>query len=156
MRFIIQDVTALDPAALSEELITAFGTNFEISTVGTTITTNSLPEPDQAAFQAILDAHVINAPIRATAKLRETAKIMRNIAVTKLLVTTVAGHTFQGDEVSQDRMARAIIGLNAKPQSPVPTILWVLADNTPIQATAVELTEALTLAGQAQTTIWLV
>ena len=58
-----------------------------------------------------------------------------------------------GDEVSQGRMARAIIALST---GLAPSVAWVLADNTVIQATGAELTEALVLAGQAQASMWVV
>lgn len=57
MQFIIADVNTIDPAALSDEIIAVFGTNYGISTAGTIITTNG-EEPDPVAFQAVLDAHV--------------------------------------------------------------------------------------------------
>jgi hypothetical protein len=50
-------------------------------------------------------------------------------------------------------MARAIIALNT---GLAPSVTWVLADNSVIQATAAELTEALVLAGQAQAAIWVI
>lgn len=62
---------------------------------------------------------------------------------------TVDGMVFDGDETSQTRMARAIIGL-ADGES----IVWVLADNTPVLATKAQLVEALRLAGQAQAALW--
>lgn len=89
-------------------------------------------------------------------KLREDAKAVRQKAVSTIKVTTQAGNVFDGDEISQTRMARAIIGLNAQPQTPVPTITWVLADNTPKSVTATELTEALSLAGGAQAALWVI
>ena len=64
MQFTIQDASTLDPAVLADELVAALGSNFGISTAGTTITTNSQVEPDVAAFQAVLAAHVINAALR--------------------------------------------------------------------------------------------
>jgi hypothetical protein len=84
---------------------------------------------------------------------REIAKAQRAAAVNALTVTTAAGHTYQGDETSQGRMARAIIALNT---GRAPSVTWVLADNSVIQATAAELTEALVLAGQAQAAIWVI
>jgi hypothetical protein len=87
---------------------------------------------------------------------REDLKAARETAVSQIKVTTTAGNTFDGDETSQTRMARAIIALNAQPQNPAPTANWVLADNSVIQATAVELTEALALAGQAQADLWVI
>jgi len=83
--------------------------------------------------------------------LREVAKAAREKAVSEIKVTTQAGNTFDGDEVSQGRMSRAIIALST---GLAPSVNWVLADNSVIQATAAELTEALVLAGQAQAAIW--
>ena len=84
---------------------------------------------------------------------RELLKAQRAAAVAAILVTTAEGHTFQGDETSQTRMARAIIALQA---TGTPSVLWVLADNTVIQASAAELVEALALAGAAQAAIWVI
>ena len=84
-------------------------------------------------------------------QLREAAKAARAVAVGAIKVTTQAGHTFDGDEISQGRMARAIIALRATSTSDV---TWVLADNSTLQATAAELSEALALAGAAQAALW--
>lgn len=84
---------------------------------------------------------------------RDRAKAERQSKVESITVTTQAGNTFDGDEVSQTRMARAIIALST---GLAPSVIWVLADNTTIQATAAELTEALVLAGQAQAEIWVI
>lgn len=82
---------------------------------------------------------------------REAAKQARAAAVENIKVTTAAGNTFDGDEISQSRMSRAILVLSTGAAASVP---WVLADNTVIQADAVELTEALALAGAAQAALW--
>lgn len=82
---------------------------------------------------------------------REKAKAARQSAVDAIKVTTLAGNTFDGDEVSQTRMARAIIALQA---TGTPSVTWVLADNSVIQASAAELSEALALAGAAQAKVW--
>jgi len=87
------------------------------------------------------------------AQARATAKIARALAVDAIQVTTAAGNTFDGDELSQGRMSRAIIALST---GLAPSVTWVLADNTTIQATASELTEALVLAGMAQAAIWVI
>jgi hypothetical protein len=101
-----------------------------------------LPAEVVAANQA---AAVVNA--------RESAKEARAAAVEAIKVTTTAGNTFDGDEQSQTRMARAIIALST---GLAPSVTWVLADNSVIQATAAELTEALVLAGQAQAAVWVI
>ena len=84
--------------------------------------------------------------IKAT---REAWKSDRASAVTAITVTTTAGNTFDGDEISQGRMARAILAL---PDGQ--TVRWVLHDNTEIDATAAELREALALAGAEQARLW--
>ena len=102
----------------------------------------------------IVDASTVTFPeIPAPAKTREELKAERQIKVDAIKVTTQAGNTFDGDEVSQGRMSRAIIALST---GLAPSVNWVLADNTVIQATAAELTEALVLAGQAQAAIWVI
>ena len=71
--------------------------------------------------------------------------------VEAIQVTTTAGNTFDGDEESQGRMARAILGLESVPNA---TVTWVLADNSEIQVTTAELREALALAGAEQARLW--
>ena len=87
---------------------------------------------------------------RETELARENAKAARADAVAAIQIT-VGGKVFDGDETSQTRMARAIIGLQA---ADVPTILWTLADGTTADVTSAELTEALILAGREQARLW--
>lgn len=98
---------------------------------------------------AEVEAHVN--PPKTEAQLREEWKTSRAATVEAIKVTTTAGNEFDGDEISQGRMARAIIALGTTPGG---TVNWVLADNSVINATAAELTEALALAGAAQAAIW--
>jgi len=81
---------------------------------------------------------------------REIFKANRQEMVDNIKVTTTQGNTFDGDETSQTRMSRAITALADDTE----TILWVLANNTPIFTNRVELKEALRLAGRAQEAIW--
>jgi len=76
----------------------------------------------------------------------------RTAAVAAITVTTAAGNTFDGDEVSQGRIARAIIALSVAPENS--TVNWVLADDSAIDATSAELSEALLLAGAQQAALW--
>lgn len=76
------------------------------------------------------------------------AKAKRAEYVAKLVVT-VDDLQFDGDETSQDRMARSCVALNDGE-----TVQWVLADNTIAQVTKEQLRQALRLAGEAQTAIW--
>ena len=65
------------------------------------------------------------------------------------IVVEVDGMKFDGDETSQNRMARSIVALNEGE-----TVQWVLANNTIAQITKEQLRQALRLAGEAQTAIW--
>ena len=85
--------------------------------------------------------------------LREAAKAARTLAVSQITVTTAAGNTFDGDETSQNRMARAILALQA---TNTPATLWVLSDNSVIDATVAELAEALAMSGAAQSALWVI
>lgn len=82
---------------------------------------------------------------------RSVWKVRRAQLVAAIKVTTSAGHTFDGDEQSQGRMARAILGLQSVPGG---SVTWVLADNSVQEVGAAELTEALTLAGAEQARLW--
>lgn len=101
-----------------------------------------LPAEEVAANQA--------AAIQAA---REQAKAQRQAAVDAIKVTTQAGNTFDGDEISQTRMTRAVLAMQATGTA---SVTWVLADNTVIQATVPELTEALALAGAEQARLWVI
>ena len=94
---------------------------------------NAIPEPSEEEIAA---AELIQ------------AKEERAEYVSKIVVE-VDGMLFDGDETSQDRMARSIIALNDGE-----TVQWVLADNTIAQVTRAQLREALRKAGTAQTAIW--
>jgi len=91
--------------------------------------------------------------VESPEEIRAAAKANRAAAVEAIKVTTSTGKTFDGDEVAQTRMARAIIGMQA---AGVGYITWVLADNTVTQATQAELTEAMVKAGQAQAAVWVI
>jgi hypothetical protein len=82
-------------------------------------------------------------------KQRSEFKESRAELVAAITVTTVAGNTFDGDEQSQERMARSITALDDGE-----TVLWVLHDNSVIDASRDELREALRLAGSAQAALW--
>lgn len=90
-------------------------------------------------------------PIPTSVELRELAKADRAVAVSAITITTAAGNTFDGDEASQGRMSRAIIGMEDTEVLP-----WVLADNTVIEVGKTELREALRLSGAAQSALWVI
>lgn len=71
-------------------------------------------------------------------------------AVDQIIVTTNSGKQFNGDEVAQNRMARAVAA-----SSVGDVTQWRLADNSVAVVTHEELKEALLLAGEAMTVIWM-
>lgn len=117
------------------------------------------------------------APTVMAAKSRDTLKTERQDAVAAIKVTTQAGHAFDGDEISQTRMSRAIdvlTTLTDRLASGEPITLpagteqiyrvvggayetiWILADNSPAFIGKGEIQEALALAGAAQAAIWVI
>ena len=85
------------------------------------------------------------------AALREAEKIQRDVAASAILVTTAAGNVFNGDEISQNRLSRAIMALQL---TGTQKTHWVLANNTVAEVGIPELAEALALSGAAQTALW--
>lgn len=83
------------------------------------------------------------------------AKRERAEAVSKLTVT-VDGMVFDADETSQNRMSRVVAGAQALGIDQSTTQVWVLADNTIAQPTVAQLAQALKLAGEAQSALWIV
>lgn len=89
---------------------------------------------------------------KAAQAAREAWKARRAEAVRNIKVTTASGRVFDGDETSQARMARGILGLQAEGDGA--TVTWVLANNEAVTVTADELAEALKLAGAEQARLW--
>lgn len=79
----------------------------------------------------------------------ESWKSERQAAVDAITVT-VDGLSFDGNETSQARMARAITAFTALEQ----TIMWTLADNSVAEVTISHLKAALTQSVTEQTRIW--
>ena len=85
----------------------------------------------------------------------DLSKYYKNLLLAKInriKVTTSSNKTFDGDEKSQDRMARAI---NIASISGQTETQWKLADNTIVTVTLDELKEALSLAGKRMSEMWL-
>lgn len=90
---------------------------------------------------------------REKAEALAQAKEERAEAVSKLTVT-VDGMVFDADETSQNRMSRVVAGAQALGIDQSTTQVWVLADNTIAQPTVAQLAQALKLAGQKQSELW--
>ena len=89
-------------------------------------------------------------------KIREQAdaanalwKSERAAAVSQIIVE-VDGLVFDGDELSQTRMARAVAAADSLEQR----VAWTMADNTVVTVTVLQLKKALVLASTKQTEIW--
>lgn len=80
----------------------------------------------------------------------EQAKVERSDAVGKITVE-VDGMTFDGNEVSQQRMARCVMVMNDGE-----SISWVLADNSVAVVTKEQLKKVLSLAVVKQSELWVV
>ena len=78
------------------------------------------------------------------------AKKARDVAVAKIKVM-VNGKVFDGDEVAQGRIARAVAAAESAASS---TYQWKLADNSVAEVSLSELKQALALAFQAQSELW--
>ena len=85
----------------------------------------------------------------------ERLRAERAEAVSKITVE-VDGMVFDGDETSQDRIARTITAATAAGYDPDDTTTWVLHDNTVAEVTIKQLSEALLAAGLKQTELWVI
>lgn len=79
------------------------------------------------------------------------AKTVRNAQLLALKITTAAGHEFDADEVSQNRIARAI---QTAEIAGLTETQWTIADNSSPLVPLAELREALALAMAAQGALW--
>lgn len=84
------------------------------------------------------------------AYLRDLKKEARTKKVSEIVVD-VGGLLFDGDETSQNRMARTVVAMQTAGVTSIP---WTLADNTIVEATVDNLIEALLKSGQAQSAMW--
>lgn len=83
---------------------------------------------------------------------RDIEKRERQEATNAILVTTVTGLVFQGNEISQSRMTHVLAAYAE--ELPDATVDWILADNSVANVTLAELDEALRLSVDAQNAIW--
>ncbi|ATG58238.1 MULTISPECIES: DUF4376 domain-containing protein [Pseudoalteromonas] len=110
---------------------------------GTLVEVDPQPLPIAPAQPAVKTVEEILAPYART-----IFKLNRQKLLDKLTVE-VDGMVFDGDEVSQGRMARAAFTMEQGEQ-----IGWVLANNNQVMVTKEVLTQALRLAGAKQSQIW--
>jgi len=107
-------------------------------------------------FDVIGDSQVVDAPDGYAPPLppptREELKAKRQEIVDAITVE-VNGKVFDGDEISQERMARALKVADITGQT---SCTWVLHDNSAVDVTKDELAQALALALQAQSAVWII
>ncbi|PCK30466.1 DUF4376 domain-containing protein [Pseudoalteromonas piscicida] len=97
--------------------------------------------PEKPAVKTVEE---VLAPYARTLFKMQRAEKVSNITV------EVDGMVFDGDETSQARMARAIVLMTRSDEK----TLWVLADNTQVEVTKVQLKQACMLAAKRQTELW--
>lgn len=120
---------------------------------------NDYNDPDHLAYVAwveegnnpeIVETRDLEAKLEQ--QRREYSKVERAKAVDAIVVTIESGKKFDGDEVSQQRMSRAIQTMQIVNQ---PSTSWVLATNEVSEVTVQELAEALMLSALEQSRIWM-
>ena len=106
-------------------------------------------------LKKVLNNKIVNIQEPFNVLLMANANHKENKVATVLQITVVTstGKVFNGDETSQDRMVRAI---NIATITGLTETQWKLADNSIVMVTLDELKEALALAGQEMSRIWLV
>ena len=106
-------------------------------------------------LKKVLNNKIVNIQEPFNVLLMANANHKENKVATVLQITVVTstGKVFNGDETSQDRMVRAI---NIATITGLTETQWKLADNSIVTVTLDELKEALALAGQEMSRIWLV
>ena len=108
-----------------------------------------LPRYDPSNFKyTAVNGDVIETARTDSSYLKQITKRDRQILVDNIEVT-YKGIVYQGDEVSQSRLSRAITGL-----SDSVSIQWKAKDNSIRELTKADLKEILFLAVQKQTEIW--
>lgn len=132
------------PQPAVDQMIQGVSETAPVQTDGKWVQAWNVYDLDQATVKMLAD--------NQTAAVSAQFKLDREKAMNALTVTTAAGNVFDGDEISQGRMLRAIFALQF---ADVASVNWVLVDNSVIQATKAELSEALVLAGNAQASLWI-
>lgn len=111
-----------------------------------------LTDENEQEICALLGVEIINLPDPELSEEERLSvrKLARSRAVNAIIVE-VDGMKFDGDEVAQGRMARA---LKVAELNNLDKTAWVLADNTVVEVTKKQLEEALTKAMLQQATLW--
>lgn len=111
-----------------------------------------LTDENEQEICALLGVEIINLPDPELSEEERLSvrKLARSRAVNAIIVE-VDGMKFDGDEVAQGRMARA---LKVAELNNLDKTAWVLADNTVVEVSKKQLEEALSKAMLAQGELW--
>ena len=111
-----------------------------------------LTEENEQEICALLGVEIVNLPDPELSEEERLSvrKLARSRAVNAIIVE-VDGMKFDGDEVAQERMARA---LKVAELNNMDKTAWVLADNTVVEVRKKQLEEALSKAMLAQGELW--
>ena len=93
--------------------------------------------------EEVIKTERVDSPYMAQVKKQKRQNIVENIEVTYNDVV------YQGDEKSQDRMSRAIVGMDDDD-----TIEWTAKDNSKVVLLRSDLKQILRLSGIEQTKVW--
>ena len=111
-----------------------------------------LTDENEQEICTLLGVEIVNLPDPELTEEERLSvrKLARSRAVNAIIVE-VDGMKFDGDEVAQGRMARA---LKVAELNNMDKTAWVLADNTVVEVTKKQLEKALTKAMLQQATLW--
>lgn len=111
-----------------------------------------LTDKNEQEICTLLGVEIVNLPDPELTEEERLSvrKLARSRAVNAIIVE-VDGMKFDGDEVAQGRMARA---LKVAELNNMDKTAWVLADNTVVEVTKKQLEKALTKAMLQQATLW--
>ena len=111
-----------------------------------------LTDENEQEICTLLGVEIVNLPDPELTEEERLSvrKLARSRAVSAIIVE-VDGMKFDGDEVAQGRMARA---LKVAELNNMDKTAWVLADNTVVEVTKKQLEKALTKAMLQQATLW--
>lgn len=107
-------------------------------------------EFDTSKVQKVVNGVVVSEDRTDEQYLNQVFKEERQRLVNSIEVE-YQGNMYQGDELSQDRISRAINGL----PNDSSLILWKTKSNSTVNLTRVDLKEILFLAGEKQTLLWI-
>lgn len=105
---------------------------------------------DSSKVQTVVNGVVVSEDRTDEQYLNQVFKEERQRLVNSIEVE-YQGNIYQGDELSQDRMSRALNGL----PNDSSLILWKTKSNSTVNLTRVDLKEILFKAGEKQTLLWL-